>query len=77
MFSREFIKWVVAANLIAWPIGFFAMRAWLQNFAYRTSLTVPMFLGAALAALVIAVAVISLQTYRAAAANPVDSLRHE
>ncbi len=77
MFSREFIKWVVAANLIAWPIGFFAMRAWLQNFAYRTSLTVPMFLGAALAALAIAVVVISLQTYRAAAANPVDSLRHE
>jgi len=77
MFSREFIKWVVAANLIAWPIGFFAMRAWLRNFAYRTSLTVPMFLGSAMATLIIAVAVISLRTYRAAAANPADSLRHD
>jgi putative ABC transport system permease protein len=77
LLSREFMKWVVLANLIAWPIGYFAMRSWLQNFAYRTSLTVPMFLGAALAALAIAATVISLQTYRAAAANPADSLRYE
>jgi putative ABC transport system permease protein len=77
MFSRAFIKWVVLANLIAWPIGYFAMRTWLRNFAYRTSLTVPMFLGAALAAFAIAAAVISLQTYRAATANPADSIRCE
>jgi putative ABC transport system permease protein len=53
------------------------MRSWLQNFAYRTSLTMPMFLGAALAAFAIAAAVISLQTYRAAAANPAESMRYE
>jgi len=77
LLSHEFMKWVVLANLIAWPIGYFAMRSWLQNFAYRTGLTVPMFLGAALAAFAIAATVISLQTYRTAAANPADSLRYE
>jgi putative ABC transport system permease protein len=77
LLSREFMKWVVVANLVAWPIGYFAMNSWLRNFAYRTSLTVPMFLGAGLAAFAIATAVISLQTYRAASANPVESMRYE
>jgi putative ABC transport system permease protein len=71
------MKWVVLANLIAWPIGNFALHTWLQNFAYRTSLTVPIFLGAGLATFFIAAAVISLQTYRAAAANPAESMRYE
>jgi hypothetical protein len=53
------------------------MRSWLRNFAYRIDLTIPMFLGAALAAFVIAAAVIGAQTYRAAAANPADSIRYE
>ncbi len=77
LLSREFLKWVVLANLIAWPIGYLAMRSWLRNFAYQTSLTVLMFLGPGMAALFIAAAVISLQTYRAAAANPADSIRYE
>jgi len=77
LLSREFMKWVVVANLVAWPVGYFAMRSWLSNFAYRTSLTVPMFLGAALSAFFIAAAVISVQTYRAAAADPARSMRYE
>ncbi len=77
LLSREFMKWVVVANLVAWPVGYFAMRSWLKNFAYRTSLTLPMFLSAALTAFAIAAAVISLQTYRAATANPADSIRYE
>ena len=77
LLSREFMKWVVVANVVAWPIGYFAMRSWLSNFAYRTSLTVPMFLGAALAAFFIAAAVISVQTYRAATADPARSMRYE
>ena len=77
LLSRDFMRWVVLANVIAWPIGYFAMRSWLSNFAYRINLTVPMFLGAALAAFLIAAAVISLQTYRAAAANPAESMRYE
>jgi putative ABC transport system permease protein len=77
LLSRDFMKWVVVANIVAWPIGYFAMRAWLGNFAYRIDLTVSMFLGAALAAFLIAAAVVSLQTYRTAAANPAESMRHE
>ena len=77
LLSREFMKWVVVANIIAWPIGYFAMRSWLQNFAYRIPLSAWMFLGAALAAFLIAAIVISLQTYRAASANPADSLKYE
>jgi putative ABC transport system permease protein len=77
LLSREFMKWVIAANFVAWPIGYFAMRTWLQNFAYRIDLTVPMFLGAALAAFLVAIATISFQTYRAATANPAESMRYE
>lgn len=77
MLSRDFMKWVIIANLIAWPIGYFVMRAWLQNFAYRTSLTLLMFLGAGLTAIIIAAAVIILQTYKAASANPANSIRYE
>jgi putative ABC transport system permease protein len=75
--SREFMKWVVLANGVAWPIGYVAMKSWLRNFAYRTSLTAAMFFGAALATFFIAAAVIGFRTYRAAAANPADSLRYE
>jgi putative ABC transport system permease protein len=77
LLSREFMKWVVVANVIAWPVGYFAMRSWLENFAYRIDLTVPMFLGAALAAFFVAAATIGAQTWRAAAANPADSIRYE
>jgi putative ABC transport system permease protein len=77
LLSREFMKWVVLANIIAWPVGYFAMKSWLRNFAYRTSLTVPMFVGAGLAAFLIAAVVISLQVSRAAAANPADSIRYD
>ncbi len=77
LLAREFMKWVVLANLIAWPIAYYAMHSWLQNFASKTSLTVSMFLGAGLAAFAVAAMVVSLQTYRAAAANPVESIRYE
>ncbi len=77
LFSREFMKWVILANIIAWPIGYFAMHSWLRNFVYRTNLTMLMFLGPALAAFFIAAAVISLQSYRAATANPAVSMRCE
>ena len=77
LLSRDFMKWVVAANLVAWPVGYFAMSSWLRSFAFRTSLTATMFLGAALAAFLLAAAVIGLQTYRAASANPAVSMRYE
>lgn len=77
LLSREFARWVLVANLIAWPIGYFLVRDWLQNFAYRARITPDIFVLSAVFALTIAVATVSLQTRRAAQANPVESLRYE
>lgn len=77
LLGREFLKWILLANLIAWPIGYFAMNKWLENFAYRTRLTADIFILSSLLALVIAALTVSLQTLKSAAASPVDSLRYE
>ncbi|NIO19651.1 MAG: hypothetical protein GTN76_02595 [Candidatus Aenigmarchaeota archaeon] len=74
---REFTKWVMLAVLIAWPVGYFVMKTWLQNFHYRISLAVDTFLLAALLALVISIITVSYQSIRAALANPADSLKYE
>ncbi|MFH1942924.1 MAG: ABC transporter permease [bacterium] len=75
--SLRFIKWVVLANIIAWPIAYFAMNNWLQNFAYRTSLNIWIFILPCLMAMIIALLTVSYQSIKAATANPVNSLRHE
>jgi putative ABC transport system permease protein len=77
LLTRQFVKWVVVANLIAWPVGYWVMSRWLEGFAFRTSLSVWLFLVSGLAALVIAGATVSSQVVRAAAADPVRSLRYE
>ena len=77
MLSREFVLLVFAANLIAWPAAFLLIRRWLQNFAYRTSLDIKIFLIAGLSAMVLALITVCFQSIRAAVANPVDSLRYE
>ena len=77
LLSKEFIKWVLAANVIAWPLAYFVMNKWLQNFAYRTEIGMGVFLASAALALGIALLTVSFQSVKAAAANPVDSLRYE
>ena len=77
MLSRDFTLWVLAANLISWPVAWFVMHRWLQNFAYRTSIPWWSFPAAGSIALVIAWVTVSLQTFRAARSNPVDALRYE
>ena len=77
LLGREFLKWVLLANLIAWPIGYFVMNKWLENFAYRTRLSVDIFLISSLLALVIAAFTVGFQTFRSATASPIDSLRYE
>ncbi len=72
---KEFTKWVLIANLIAWPAAYFAMRHWLQNFAYRTDISILLFLSAAGAALVIALLTVSIQSLKSARANPVTALK--
>ncbi|MGB7294772.1 MAG: FtsX-like permease family protein [Candidatus Aminicenantales bacterium] len=73
----EFLGLVLIANVIAWPIAYFAMSRWLQDFAYRIGLSAWPFLLAAAGALVFALLTVSTQTFRAASANPVETLRYE
>jgi putative ABC transport system permease protein len=77
LLSKEFLKWVALANILAWPIAYYAMHLWLQNFVFRTAIGWEVFLASAAAALIISVVTVSYQTIKAAVANPVDSLRYE
>jgi len=77
LLSKEFTKWVLVANIIAWPVAFYAMSRWLQNFAYRTSMGVGIFILSGLLAFIIAVITVSYQSIKVAITNPVDSLRYE
>jgi putative ABC transport system permease protein len=77
LLSRQFTRWVLIANLISWPVAYYAMNRWLQSYAYRTTIQVWIFALAACLALLIALATVSYQSIRAATANPVDSLRYE
>jgi putative ABC transport system permease protein len=77
MLSKEFTRWVLLANIIAWPIAYVVMKQWLQNFAYRAVLGIEIFILSGLLALLIALGTVSYQSIRAAAANPVESLRYE
>lgn len=77
MLSKEFILWVIASNIIAWPVSYFIMNRWLENFAYRTEMNVWVFILSAFIALLIALITVISQTIKAATANPVESLRYE
>jgi putative ABC transport system permease protein len=77
LLSRNFINWVAIAFVIACPIAFFAMYKWLQNFAYKTELSWWIFAVSGMIAFGIALLTVSLQSWRAAARNPVEALRYE
>jgi putative ABC transport system permease protein len=77
MLSKEFVKLVVIAFIIASPIAYYLMNKWLMEFEYKTDLSLWIFLSAGLISLAIAVATVSYQAVKAAIANPVDSLRSE
>lgn len=77
MLSKDFLKLVIIASVIAFPIAWWSMNRWLQDFAYRTELSWWIFGVAAVIAIFIAVATVSFQAFRAAVMNPVESLRNE
>ncbi|MCB8964785.1 MAG: ABC transporter permease [Bacteroidales bacterium] len=77
MLNRSFVKWVGVAFVIATPIAYYAMTKWLQNFAYKTTLSWWIFALAGLLALLIALLTVSWQSWRAASRNPVEALRYE
>ncbi|HYM95024.1 MAG TPA: FtsX-like permease family protein, partial [Chitinophagaceae bacterium] len=77
MLSRDFIKLVVIAFLIASPVAWYFMNQWLQDFVYRTNISWWIFAIAGLSAIMIALITVSYQAIKAAIANPVKSLRTE
>ena len=77
LLSKEFVKWVLIANLVAWPLAYYVMNNWLKNFAYRTSMNIWIFVASGAMALVIALLTMSSHAIRAATANPIQSLRYE
>jgi len=77
LLSKEFMKLVLVANLLAAPIAWYAMNRWLQNFAYRLDLGWWVFALAGGLAVVIALLTVSAQAIKAALANPVEALRYE
>jgi putative ABC transport system permease protein len=77
LLSREFVKLVLLANLVAWPIAYIIMRQWLQNFAYRIDISSWVFILSGGLALIIAMVTVSTQAIKAALANPVEALRYE
>lgn len=77
LFSKQYLKLVIIANLIAWPLAWYFMNSWLRDFPYRVSISWWMFAVSLLTGLIICFSTIAFKTIRAAMANPVDSLRSE
>jgi len=77
LLSRDFIKWVTVAFVVAAPLAWYALNRWLENFAYRIAVSWWIFAVAGVAALAIALLTVSGQTLLAARRNPVEALRYE
>lgn len=77
LLSKDFLKLVIVSAIIAFPVAWIAMNRWLEDFAYRITISWIVFVVAAVAALLIAMITISFQSFKAAIANPVNSLRTE
>ena len=77
LLAKNFLKLVVVANLIAWPIAYFAMNNWLTNFAYRTNINPWVFILCGILTLCIAMLTVSYQSIRASISNPVDAIKYE
>jgi len=77
LLSKDFLKLVLAANVIAWPVAYVVMNNWLQDFAYRIEIGWRVFALAGTLALFIALLTVSAQAIKAALANPVEALRYE
>jgi putative ABC transport system permease protein len=75
--SKEFVMMMIVTNIIAWPVSYFVIHKWLQNFAYRTGISLFVFVFSGLLLFVIAGITISLQTIHASRQDPVDCLRYE
>jgi putative ABC transport system permease protein len=77
LLTGEFTKWVLVANLVAWPVSYLVMRNWLKTFAYRINLGLEVFLLSGALACAVTLLSVGFQAVRAARANPVASIKYE
>ena len=77
LISKEFVLLIIIANVIALPLAYYLLQNWLQDFAYRVSLNLWLFMAAGIIALLVALFTISVQVIKAALSNPVKSIRYE
>jgi len=77
LFSKDFLKLVVLSNIVAWPLAYFVMRKWMEDFAYKAGISIWIFVLSGLIAVLIALLTVSFQAVKAAVTNPVESLRYE
>jgi len=77
LLTKEFARWVLIANLVAWPVAFYAVRSWLNDYPYRIKIGIGVFIISGLLALAIALMTVIYQAVKAAAANPADTLKYE
>ena len=77
LLSQDFTKSVLFANLVAWPLAYYAVSQWLRGYAYRIDIQFWTFLAAGALILFIALLTVSFQAIKAALANPVDTLKYE
>ena len=77
LLSKEFIKWVFVANVIALPVAYFLMSKWLSGYAYRIDITPGLLAVPLVGSLLVAGITVSTRTLKASMANPVESLRDE
>ena len=77
MLNKDIIRWVTIAFIVATPITYYFSLKWLQNFAFRTTISWWIFTLSGLIAIAIAIITVSWQTFKASRKNPVESLRYE
>jgi putative ABC transport system permease protein len=77
LLTKEFTQWVLIANVIAWPLGYFVMRKWLEHFAYRIDIPMGAFIFSGLLVFGLSLLTVCHKAIKAALANPVSSLRYE
>ncbi|MBN1196616.1 MAG: ABC transporter permease, partial [Candidatus Aminicenantes bacterium] len=77
LLTGQFSRWVLLANLVAWPLAFVGIRRWLDGYAYHVAVNAWAFVGSGLLVLAVALLTVGFQAFKAARANPADSLRYE
>ena len=77
MLTGDLARWIVLANVVAWPLAYYGMTRWLQGFAYHITIDIWVLLAAGLFVLVVAVLTVGIEAVRAASESPVEALRYE